>query len=250
MKIRLLPVILLVGGALTMGKVYAANSEETKPTDAHPSPQEQSQATPSPKTEEQAKPSTTVAPDSKAKTAAPPPPEEPKEDTLDITEFSPSELKVLQSLRARRESLAAREAAVEEKEKVLKGMEQRVGNKIEELEAIKSQIEQVRDEMLELSQKFKANEDKQIQSLVQVYEKMKPGDAAVIFNTLDMGVLMDVVKGMKEAKLALILAGMDPKRATEITETLGGRTHLPDIAKSENQEQVTAPDILDGKNLR
>ena len=52
---------------------------------------------------------------------------------------------------------------------------------------------------------------------------MKPKDAARIFEELDLEVLLQVVQRMKEAKVAPILAAMDPKRATEVTTRLAER---------------------------
>jgi flagellar motility protein MotE (MotC chaperone) len=231
-----------------MGKVYAASVEHQQDhTPSFPKKAEQNSHPVAPETDKKqlststphankahegdTKETATIAkPTNDAVVMPPSAKESAPEEPLDITEFSASELKVLQSLRQRREELVTREATVGEKEKVLKGMEQRIHNKIEELDAIKTQIEAVRDDMLKLSLKFKENEDKQILSLVQVYEKMKPADAANIFNGLEMTVLLEVIKGMKEAKLAPVLASMDAQKATAITEALGRRTTLPPIA--------------------
>ena len=56
--------------------------------------------------------------------------------------------------------------------------------------------------------------------LVKVYESMKPRDAAVIFNDLDMPVLLQVVDRMKEAKAAPVLAAMQADKARELTTKL------------------------------
>ena len=42
-----------------------------------------------------------------------------------------------------------------------------------------------------------------------------------------MAVLLDVVERMKEAKVALILAQMDPSKAKEVTLDLAQRQKLP-----------------------
>jgi flagellar motility protein MotE (MotC chaperone) len=69
-----------------------------------------------------------------------------------------------------------------------------------------------------------------LQSLVKIYENMKPKDAARIFDQLDMDVLLDVVERMKEARVAPILALVNPQRAQDITIQLAERRKLP-IAK-------------------
>lgn len=150
-------------------------------------------------------------------------------DNYDVTEFSESELGLLQSLRVRREELAKKEEAFQQKERVLEGMDQRMQMKINELNDIKIALENIKQEIDAKSEKFKANEDAQIKELVRVYEKMKPKDAAKILNNLNLTILLDVVKGMQETKLALVLAAMDPKKATEVTTALGEREELPTI---------------------
>ena len=59
--------------------------------------------------------------------------------------------------------------------------------------------------------------------LVKVYEVMKPRDAANIFNDMDMPVLLEVVDRMKEAKVASILAAMQPDRARLVTTQLAAQ---------------------------
>ena len=49
---------------------------------------------------------------------------------------------------------------------------------------------------------------------------MKPRDAAVIFNDLDLPVLLPVLDRMKEAKAAPVLAAMHPERARQVTSEL------------------------------
>jgi flagellar motility protein MotE (MotC chaperone) len=56
---------------------------------------------------------------------------------------------------------------------------------------------------------------------------MKPKDAAQIFEDLEMDVLLDVVEGMKERKVAPILALMNPTKEQEVTLELSQRRALP-----------------------
>jgi flagellar motility protein MotE (MotC chaperone) len=74
-------------------------------------------------------------------------------------------------------------------------------------------------------------EERQLNSLVIIYENMKPKDAARIFEELDMVVLLDVIERMKERKTAPILAELNPKRAKTITIELAHRRNLPGTAK-------------------
>ena len=60
-------------------------------------------------------------------------------------------------------------------------------------------------------------------SLVKIYEKMKPKDAAQVFERLEMPVLLKVIERMKEAKTAPILAAMDPGKAKAVTVAIAGK---------------------------
>ena len=58
---------------------------------------------------------------------------------------------------------------------------------------------------------------------------MKPKDAARIFEELEMRVLLEVVARMKEAKLAPILALMNPQKAMEVTTKMLDRKQIPGV---------------------
>jgi len=120
---------------------------------------------------------------------------------------------VLEALADRRKSLDARENDVAMREKLLAAAEARIDEKIAELKTLKGQIDTV----------FKAEEtegDAKYDSLVKVYENMKPKDAAAVFERLDMAVLLELLERMNERKLAAIMAAMDPERAQAVTVEL------------------------------
>jgi flagellar motility protein MotE (MotC chaperone) len=102
----------------------------------------------------------------------------------------------------------------------MEAAEGRVDRKLEELKALQATIEG-------LLVQHDQQEEEQMQSLVKIYESMKPKDAARIFEQLDMVVLLDVIGRMKERKSAPILAMMDPERAKEVTLELASRRSLP-----------------------
>ena len=146
----------------------------------------------------------------------------PKVQGLEADPFSMTdeEVELLQSLSARREQLEAREREFEQREVLLLAAERRIDEKIVELGKLQNTIEG-------LIVQHDEQGDKQMTSLVKIYESMKPKDAARIFEELDMVVLLDVVERMKERKTAPILASMNPKRAKEITLELAQRRELP-----------------------
>ncbi|HMA15268.1 MAG: MotE family protein [Bacteroidota bacterium] len=138
----------------------------------------------------------------------------------DPFQMTDEEITLLQALSQRREELEQRAREIDEREVLLKAAEQRIEEKIAELERLQGTIEG-------LLVKHDEQSDAQIQSLVKIYESMKPKDAARIFEELDMDVLLEVVERMKERKTAPILAEMNPDRAKTVTLELAQRRELP-----------------------
>jgi flagellar motility protein MotE (MotC chaperone) len=134
--------------------------------------------------------------------------------------FSASELEVLQSLSRRRAELDARERKIEQREALLTAAGQEVDHKIAELNRLKGEIE----ELLGKQQKM---EEERLASLVKIYENMKPKEAAVIFNTLDLDVLLAIIGRMNERKATLIFQEMDPEKARIVTIRLSEQRKLP-----------------------
>ena len=138
----------------------------------------------------------------------------------DPATFSKSEIELLAKLAERREELEGRARELDMREKLLQVTEKRVEERIGELKKLEAQIRG-------LIRQHDEEEEKNLKSLVKVYENMKPKTAARIFEKLDMTVLLGVVERMKEAKLAPVLAEMDPARAQRITVELATRRQLP-----------------------
>lgn len=207
--------VLLVA-VVGVGKGYDLYHHSTAP--AHAQPTNNADAAKENKTQESAQP-----PSNNQTTKA------EENDTKPLTDFTSSEIKLLQSLRERREQLAIREAAVEEREKLLNAMEGQIEAKINEMNIIKGQIESIKKEIEERSKQFDAKQDDQAKMLVRVYEKMKPKDVAVIFNNLELTILLDVTKSMREAKLAPVMAMMNPEKAMILSSELARRKALPKI---------------------
>ncbi len=126
---------------------------------------------------------------------------------------SDGERTVLLDLRQRREALDAREAGLTERESLLAAAEKKLATRIGELQVLQKRLE-------ELDAARRQREDASWQGLVKLYEAMKPRDAALIFNDLDMPVLLQVVDRMKEAKAAPVLAAMHPDKARDLTTQL------------------------------
>ena len=116
----------------------------------------------------------------------------------------------------RRKQLEERDNALATKENLLGAASKKVEDKIADLKTLQSKVE-------DLLVKFGEQEDKKLNSLVKIYENMKPKDAATIFNALEMDVLLMLISKMKELKTAPILAYMDPKRAEAVTVELANQ---------------------------
>ncbi|WP_193371066.1 MotE family protein [Pelagibius marinus] len=152
--------------------------------------------------------------------ARPIPEEQISNISTDIFQMTDEELVLLQSLSQRREELEQRAREIDEREVLLKAAEQRIEQRIGELEDLQASIEAL---LVEHDEQTEA----QMQSLVKIYESMKPKEAARIFEELDMEVLLEVVERMKERKSAPILAKMNPERAKTVTLELAQRRELP-----------------------
>ena len=93
------------------------------------------------------------------------------------------EIELLQSLAERRRQLETRAMDIDQREILLEAAERRIDEKIVQLNQLQASIEA-------LLQQHDEQEDAQLESLVRIYESMKPKDAARIFEQLDMTVLL------------------------------------------------------------
>jgi len=172
---------------------------------------------------EAAPPATTAAePKPAAKKTATPQKKEPQPSS-DVSSMSESEVALLQRLAERREELDRRAKQLETRENLLTAAEKRVDERIVKLTAIENTVAKLIDT-------FDKQEEGRIKKLVQVYETMKPKDAAAIFNQLDMDVLQQVAKRMNEAKFAVILGNMTPDAAKKLTVEMAKQKKLPGIS--------------------
>jgi flagellar motility protein MotE (MotC chaperone) len=133
---------------------------------------------------------------------------------------SASEIEVLSSLTKRREDLDKRQAELDMREKLLMATEQRLDQKLAEIKSIQGEVQAAVGTLND-------KQTKEIASLVKVYENMKPKDAAAIMQDLDRSILLEVCSRIKEAKMAPILAAMEPSKAREITVLLAKRNEVP-----------------------
>lgn len=138
---------------------------------------------------------------------------------FDPATLTKSEVDTLQRLSERREQIERRARDAEAKESLLKAAEARIDGKIAQLQDLEKNIQG-------LLKQYDDQKQEEIDQLVRVYSVMKPKDAARIFDTLEMPILVGVMQKMKDAKVAPILAAMDSRRAVALTEELTSRKQL------------------------
>lgn len=136
--------------------------------------------------------------------------------------FSEAEIEVLQSLSKRREELDRRERELAQRQALLDAAGQEIDKKVSELGNLRQELE-------DLLGKQQAAQEDRIKSLVKIYEGMKPKEAARIFDTLEMDILISVIGKMSERKTSPILASMNPEKARALTIRLAEQRKLPEL---------------------
>ncbi|MFZ1426080.1 MAG: hypothetical protein WAS21_04850 [Geminicoccaceae bacterium] len=143
--------------------------------------------------------------------------------TAPATSSSPSRFEVLEELaaelRRHQARLIERERAIGVREAVVTTVEARVRAQLDKLDEAKREIER-------LLGRASADEQARIAQLVKVYEAMKAKNAAMIFDPMARDLLLPIVRGMRETKVAAIIAEMDPAKARALTTELA-RPHEP-----------------------
>lgn len=134
---------------------------------------------------------------------------------------------IYKDLAKRRAELDKREKEIGVREALLSAAVKEMDQKTRELTTLKKQIE------ADLKQRDD-QENARIQSLVKIYETMKPKDAATIFNSLDLDVLMVIMTKMSERKSAPILALMNTDRAKTITTMMAEQKKPPELPGMSN----------------
>ena len=230
-RVRLLPVVIFVSvlmltvrvsdiwvgvDVLLNGELSVASAQaqqQTPPADAPP-------------TAEMPAPTDAAAPDPLMATE---PLDVPSEDRAaiaarmlsdDPTLLTQTEIDLLQKLAERREELNARARELETRQAMLQAAEARIDSKINDFQTLKTTLDG-------LIKSYDTQQGSKLESLVKIYENMKPKDAARIFEELDMPTLLMVAERMKERSLAPVMAKMNPIKAREMTVELSRLRELP-----------------------
>lgn len=143
---------------------------------------------------------------------------------LEAAEGDSSEAALVGRLSERRAELDKREADIDMRTALLEAAEKRLDERTRELAALEARVAALVDEK-------QAAEEEGFKAVVSMYEGMKPKDAAKIFDTLSMPVLLKVARAMSPRKMSPILAAMSADPAQKLTTAL---------AATENTDVVTA----------
>ncbi len=132
------------------------------------------------------------------------------------------EMELITQLRQRREALESRSTSLDLQEKLLESTEKRINEKIGQLEVLEDRIKS----HLRL---FEEKETEQLQSIVSIYETMKPKEAAPRFEALSLQTQLDLVQLMNPRKVAALMEKMTPRKASLLTTELATKAQPPSI---------------------
>lgn len=153
--------------------------------------------------------------------------------------LSASEVQVLQALSARREALDQRAASDQTQDELLLAAQQRLDQRLAELRQLETTVN-------DLLGNLDDAQAQRITGLVDVYQRMRAKDAAVVFDGLEDDVLVQVAGRMRQANLAEIMGKMQPERARHLTEMLAERARPPAggaelLARAQGGQSAPAP---------
>jgi len=126
-----------------------------------------------------------------------------------------------QDMNARDQAAARRNRALDLREQAARAAEQRLQAQVD----AQQQQQQQAATAAPQSQSGGKPQDQtdQFDDLARIYQAMKPAQAAVVFEKLDLDVQMKVAQKMRERSTALILGNMTPKGAASLSMALARR---------------------------
>lgn len=207
-----LPSSLYLSPATASAQGEELEEAEKEPTEGDESAMEEMEGTPAQRIMTRKEAEAELAPDQISPNAELP-------ERIRPTQQSAMEKKLLENLAERQKELKAWEESITMKENILNAAEKKVNRKIEELKALKEEVDA-------LLNQYNEKENQKILKLVKIYQSMKPKDAAGIFNEMNITILLEVMDKMSERKAAPILASMDVIKAREVTVRLAERRRL------------------------
>jgi len=143
---------------------------------------------------------------------------------------------VEERLGERRADLDTREQEFEMRMALVEAAEKRINERTAVLQQLEARINSLVDQNKEA-------EEGQFKSIVSMYETMKPKEAALIFDELDMNTLLRVARAMNPRKMAPIMAKMTPTKAKDLTASMAVTPVEPTVAVT-SEDLAALPQIV------
>lgn len=132
---------------------------------------------------------------------------------FDPASLTPQDIEMLNNMKNRSDALASSEKKLTEREQTIKVAEAKLNSKVAELEKIKAQLGAMQKQLEE-------KEEKNMMSVVAIYEKMKPKEASKILSGLNVPDALSILERLKQDRAAVILSNMDAAKAQTLTQFL------------------------------
>ncbi|MCH9852892.1 MAG: hypothetical protein K0U45_05245 [Alphaproteobacteria bacterium] len=121
-----------------------------------------------------------------------------------------------ENIQGKVKQLSEREQQLKTYETILNVTEQKLGERQAALDATRDEIKGLLEEYGDVKEGERGN-------LAGIYSSIEPKRAAVIFNNLDVEIVVGIINQMSHRQSAKILGYMDPDKARQITEVLSGK---------------------------
>ncbi|TVM16675.1 hypothetical protein DPQ33_11825 [Oceanidesulfovibrio indonesiensis] len=112
-----------------------------------------------------------------------------------------------------RQALREQQAALEQKELELKQLEQELNAKLTRMQELEAKLTRMLEQANEVS-------DQKMRHLIDVYSNMKAKQAAQVLETLDEGIAVKILAGMRGRQAGEILTFVEAKKAARLSEKL------------------------------
>ncbi|MEO1014244.1 MAG: hypothetical protein AAFX08_03555 [Pseudomonadota bacterium] len=119
-------------------------------------------------------------------------------------------------IRQRTREIERRIEELNERERVLNGVEARVDEKLAELEVAQAAL-------ADTAARVDAASDRDIKALASMYANMKPQQAGAIFNAMEPSFAAGFLTAMRAESAAAVLASMEPQKAYAVSVIIAGR---------------------------
>lgn len=156
---------------------------------------------------------------------------------LQVAEGDDSQDALLTHLSERRTELDKRQADLDMREALVAAAEQKLDERTKALEALQAQVAALVDQK-------QAEEDASFKAVVSMYENMKAKDAAKIFDTLDLDVLLKIARAMNPRNMSPILAAMSADPAQKLTMALASVAPITTVPAAGPQNVAALPQIV------